>query len=246
VVTPLLASTIYTYYARMRWQRISSRLAVAALLSTSIGVSTFVVTASAQGSLGVTCVASSATQCVVNIPLVSNMDEDVVVTLPANNGFSLNLFGGTPGSAPSYTSLNNGYWTGKGTQWTCCLLQTGGSEPAGAVSTLTFALTPLSSGPTTTVPGKQPKKPAALNLSFAARSFALSASDKSQLQALARKLKAGAKVTITGYALSNPALARNRALATADYLYAKVKVAWRVIPVTSRSLNRATVTTNSL
>jgi hypothetical protein len=230
----------------MMWQGISSRLAVAALLSTTIGASTFEASASAQSSLGVTCVSSSATQCVVTIPLVPNMNVDVIVTLPANKGFSLNTFTGTPGSAPSYTSLNNGYWTGTGSPWTCCLLQTGGSEPAGAVSILTFSITPLTSSPTTTLPSKQPKKPAALNLSFAAGNFALSASDKSQLQALARKLKAGAKVTITGYALSNPSLARNRALATADYLYARVKVLWKVVSVSTRSLNRATVTTNAL
>jgi hypothetical protein len=219
-------------------------VAVAALLSAALGVSTYGATASAQGTLGVTCVASSATQCVVTIDLVANMDVDVVVTLPANNGFSLNTFTGTPDSAPSYTSLNNGYWSGTGSPWTCCLLQTGGSEATGAVSILTFAITPLTSGPTTTVPGK--KKPAPLNLSFAARSFALSASDKSQLQGLARKLTPGAKVTITGYALSNPGLARNRALASADYLFAKVKVSWKVVSVTTRSLNRATVTTTAL
>ena len=229
----------------MRWRRISSRVAVAALL-TAVGSSTFVATASAQSSLNVTCVPSSATQCVVTIPLVSNMNVDVIVSLPANNGFSLNVFGGTPGSAPSYTSLNNGYWTGKGTSWTCCQLQTGGAEPANADSTLTFALTPLTSSPTTTVPTKHSKLPAALNLNFVAGSYALTPSDKSQLQALARKLETGAKVTITGYALSNPTLARNRALSTADYLYAKVKVLWRVVSVSTRLLNRATVTTNSL
>jgi hypothetical protein len=196
--------------------------------------------------LSVTCVASSATQCVVTIPLVSNMDVDVIVSLPANNGFSLNVFGGTPGSAPSYTSLNNGYWTGTGTLWTCCLLQTGGSEPANADSTLTFAITPQTSSPTTTVPAKKPKLPAALNLSFAAGSYALSASDKSQLQALSRKLRFGAKVTITGYARSDPSLARNRALSTADYLYARVKVIWKAVSVSTRSLNRATVTTTAL
>lgn len=219
-------------------------MALAALLSTTIGASTFVANASAQGTLNVTCVASSATQCVVTIPLVSNMNVDVVVTLPANKGFSLNVFGGTPGSAPSYTSLNNGYWTGTGTPWTCCLLQTGSAEPANAVSILTFAITPLTSGTTTTVPAQ--KKPAPLNLSFASGSFALSASDKTQLQGLARKLVAGAKVTITGYARSNPSLARNRALATADYLFSRVKVSWKVASVTTRALNRATVTTTAL
>jgi len=246
VVTPLSLARIAPYYARMRWQMISSRLAVTALLGAAICTSTFVATASAQSSLNVTCVASSATQCVVTIPLVANMNVDVVVALPANKGFSLNVFGGTPGSAPSYTSLNNGYWSGTGTSWTCCLLQTGGTEPAGAVSILTFALTPLASGTTTTVPSKQPKKPAVLNLSFTPRSFALSASDKSQLQALARKLSAGAKVTITGYAPSSPSLARNRALATADYLYARVRIDWRVVAISSSSLNRVTVTTTTL
>ena len=111
---------------------------------------------------------------------------------------------------------------------------------------MTFALTPLTSSPTTTVPTKHSKLPAALNLNFVAGSYALTPSDKSQLQALARKLETGAKVTITGYALSNPTLARNRALSTADYLYAKVKVLWRVVSVSTRPLNRATVTTNSL
>ncbi len=230
----------------MTWQGISSRLAVAALLSTAIGASTYVATASAQGTLGVTCVASSATQCVVTINLVANMDVNVVVTLPANKGFSLNTFTGTPGSAPSYTSLNNGYWTGTGSPWTCCLLQTGGSEPAGAVSILTFAITPLTSSPTTTVPGKHSKIPTALNLSFAARSFVLSATDKSQLQALARKLTPGAKVTFTGYALSDPSLARSRGLSAADYLYSRVRVFWRVVSVSTRSLNRVTVTTTAL
>ncbi len=230
----------------MTWQGMSSRLVVAVLLSTAIGASTFVAAASAQGSLNVTCVASSATACVATISLVPDMDVDVIVALPPNNGFSMNLLGGTPDSAPSFTSLNNGYWNGTGTSWTCCELQTGDSEPAGAVSTMTFALTPLTSGPTTTIPAKHPRLPTALNLSFAAGSFALSASDKTQLQALARKLTPGAKVTFTGYALSDPSLARNRALSTADFLYARVKVFWRVVSVSTHSLNRVTVTTTAL
>lgn len=230
----------------MGWQGISSRLAVAALVTIGIGASTFASTASAQSSLTVKCVPSSSTQCVVTIPLVANMNVDVVVTLPANNGFSMNLLSGTPNSAPSYTSLDNGYWSGTGTPWTCCLLQTGGSEPAGAVSTMTFSITPPTAGPTTTVSAKQPRIPRALNLSFAAGNFRLSASDKSQLQALARKLKTGSKVTITGYAFSNPSLARNRALSTADYLYSRVKISWKVVSVSSRSLNRVTVTTTAL
>jgi len=232
--------------ARKRWQRHSSRLLAAVLVSTAIGASTFVATASAQGSLSVACIASSATQCVTTISLSPNMDVDVTVTLPANNGFSVNEWGGTPDSAPTYTSLNDGYWNGTGTTWTCCELQTGASEPAGAVSTMTFSLTPLTSSPTTTIPAKHPKVPAALNLSFAAGSFALSASDKTQLQALARKLAPGAKVTFTGYALSNASLARNRALETADFLYARVKVYWKVVSVSTHSLNRVTVTTTAL
>ena len=242
-VCPLVLAPVATYDARMRWQGISSRLAVAALLSTVIGASTFVATASAQGSLSVTCVASSATQCVVTIDLVSNMDDNVIVTLPANNGFSLNTFTGTPDSAPSYTSLNDGFWSGTGTLWTCCLLQTGPSEPAGADSILTFAITPLTSS-TTTAPKKQ-QNLAPLNLNFAAGSPALSASDKTQLQALAKKLTSGAKVTITSYARSNPSLARKRAIATTNYLQSKVKVSWSwtVFSISTRPLNRVTVTT---
>ena len=33
---------------------------------------------------------------------------------PPTTASRLNTFTGTPGSAPSYTSLNNGYWTGTG------------------------------------------------------------------------------------------------------------------------------------
>jgi outer membrane protein OmpA-like peptidoglycan-associated protein len=110
---------------------------------------------------------------------------------------------------------------------------------------MTFAITPLWSGTTTTVPAKQPRIPA-LNLSFTAKSYALSASDKNQLQALAGKLSPGARVTFTGYARSDLSLARDRALSTADFLYARVKIQWRVVSVSTRSLNRVTVTTISL
>ena len=84
----LVPANVGTYDARMRWLRGASCLVVAALVCTAIGAFTFVSAASAQGSLTVTCVPSSATQCMVRIPLVSNMSVDVVVTLPANDGVS--------------------------------------------------------------------------------------------------------------------------------------------------------------
>jgi len=57
-------------------------------------------------------------------------------------------------------------------------------------------------------------------------------------------------VTFASYALagtlSDPSLARNRALSTADFLYAKVKVNWKIVSVSTRSQNRVTVTTTAL
>ena len=53
-------------------------------------------------------------------------------------------------------------------------------------------------------------------------------------------------MTVTGYALSDPSLARNRGLSTLDYLYARVKVNWKLVSVSTRSLNRVTVTTTAL
>ena len=120
-----------------------------------------------------------------------------------------------------------------------------GSEPAGAVSMLTFALTPLTSGTYHYRPGEaEACRP---EPEFCGEELrAQRVGQVSTPSAGYENSQPEAKVTITGYALSNPSLARNRALSTADYLYARVKVIWRVVSVSTRSLNRVTVTTTAL
>jgi hypothetical protein len=55
-------------------------------------------------------------------------------------------------------------------------------------------------------------------------------------------------VTITGYAHSNPNLARSRAVSATNYLRARVNVSWswKVVWISNRALNRVTVTTTAL
>jgi outer membrane protein OmpA-like peptidoglycan-associated protein len=84
--------------------------------------------------------------------------------------------------------------------------------------------------------------PAALSLGFSANSATLGVNEYTALRAVAKKLKAGARVTIIGYAKGNAKLARARAEAAAACLkkYAHVTV---TIHVNTSSANKVTVAT---
>jgi outer membrane protein OmpA-like peptidoglycan-associated protein len=79
-------------------------------------------------------------------------------------------------------------------------------------------------------------------VTFAAPSATLSASAKSQLTALAKKLVNGAVVTIYGYAKHSFSLSQRRALAVEQYLKSKtrVKLSVKLVP-TFTSKNAAKV-----
>jgi hypothetical protein len=88
-----------------------------------------------------------------------------------------------------------------------------------------------------------PSRPALVRVSFASASTTLSSVAKRSLLVLAKKLVAGASVTVTGYAMGNRTRARHRALEAANYLKSHSSI--HVIVKTSSALkNTVTVTTD--
>jgi hypothetical protein len=85
--------------------------------------------------------------------------------------------------------------------------------------------------------------PAVVTVLFAAKSSALSARAKVALQALTKKLRSGASLTVTGYAKGNTVLAKRRATTTANYLSSRFPVHVALKSVTNSAVNKATVTT---
>ena len=85
--------------------------------------------------------------------------------------------------------------------------------------------------------------PAFVTVLFTAKSNALSARAKVALRALAQKLRAGAPVTVTGYAKGNTILAKSRATTIANYLSSRVAVHVTLKSVTNVAVDKATVTT---
>jgi outer membrane protein OmpA-like peptidoglycan-associated protein len=95
----------------------------------------------------------------------------------------------------------------------------------------------------TTIAFKLPGRPATITLPFGAKGSALSGGAKKALQSLARKLLAGASVTITGYAKGNERLARSRASAAANYLSIWVTIHIKVKTASRPVVNKVTVAT---
>ncbi len=88
-----------------------------------------------------------------------------------------------------------------------------------------------------------PARPSTLTLGFAGSSSVLTPAANRALTALAKKLLAGASVTITGYAKGNAGLARSRATAVAKYLLTRVKVHVTEKTVTNAAASKITVAT---
>ena len=95
----------------------------------------------------------------------------------------------------------------------------------------------------TTVALVVPAIPSKVTTSVAPGKSSVSSGARSALRALAKKLVAGAEVTITGYAKGNAVLARSRANAVARYLKSLVSVRVTEKTVTTSSANDVTVRT---
>ena len=80
-------------------------------------------------------------------------------------------------------------------------------------------------------------------VTFAHSASTLSAGEKTTLGTLAKKLKAGYWITITGYAKNDAALAKRRALVVEAFLAARVKTHVTIKVVTNTTLSKVTVAT---
>jgi outer membrane protein OmpA-like peptidoglycan-associated protein len=96
---------------------------------------------------------------------------------------------------------------------------------------------------TTTVPTSIPR-PATVTIAFAANSSRLTAKAKDALIAVAKKLVAGADVTVTGYARRDASLAKERATTVATELSRRVKLRITLRYVTNEVGNKVTVATS--
>jgi hypothetical protein len=84
-------------------------------------------------------------------------------------------------------------------------------------------------------------RPKDATVPFAPGNTALSAGARMALKAFASELVAGDSVTCTGYAENNTLLAKNRAIAVANYLSGQVKVRLTLKSATNLATNKATV-----
>jgi outer membrane protein OmpA-like peptidoglycan-associated protein len=154
---------------------------------------------------------------------------------------TLETSGGSGIGAVSY-SVSNG--TADGCQLSGNVLRA--STPGTCVVTASRAgdntYAPTSSS-ATEVAWALPSRPAPVTVSFATTVSALSPSAKRSLLALAKKLIAGATVTVLGHATGNQALAMERARIAAHFLQQHCSV-HVTIKSSSASMNSVTVTTN--
>jgi hypothetical protein len=149
--------------------------------------------------------------------------------------------GGSGGGLVSFSVVN-------GTATGCAL--TGGSLSAQSAGTCVVTATKAAdsnfdavSSDATAIAMALPARPSKVTARFVKSSRTLSASAKSELRVLARKLLPGATVTVTGYAKDQSALALSRATAVADYLKRLVKVRVILKTVTTSPSNQTIVTT---
>jgi hypothetical protein len=101
----------------------------------------------------------------------------------------------------------------------------------------------LASSSTATVSMALPAKPKALTVEFVGASNALTGSTEHELRALAKKLIAGASITVTGFAIGNARLAKSRADAVQRYLELRVHLRVTDKTNTVRFVNAVTVVT---
>jgi outer membrane protein OmpA-like peptidoglycan-associated protein len=147
------------------------------------------------------------------------------VTAPkgtVGKGDALTSSGGSGTGAVTYAVTNG---TAKG-----CAIANGELTAASAGTCLVTATKALdgtysaTTSTATTVAFVLPARPGAVSVSFSGSSSVLSVSGRRALTALAKKLVAGASVTITGYAGGDKQLATARASAVRQYLATRVKV----------------------
>jgi len=193
----------------------------------------------------------------VTINFPSTSDPTFIVTQPAlatqaqlsiskrsgrvGTALALATSGGSGTGAVTFT-VSNGTASGCAISGSSLTTTSAGTCIVTATKKADSAHTAISSA-ATTITMSLPARPSAVTLGFAAGKSALNAAAQKALGALAKKLVAGASVTVTGYAKGNVVLAKSRARVTSKYLSGKIKIHATLKTVTSASLNKVTVIT---
>jgi outer membrane protein OmpA-like peptidoglycan-associated protein len=165
--------------------------------------------------------------------LSGRVGSDLVLATKGGSGTGAVSYVVTDGSATG-CAITNGVLRSK-SAGTCIVTATRAADATYEV---------VSSLPTTiTMHPALAVKPSTVTVRFAAAKSVLSAADKNSLTALAKKLSAGASVTITGYAKGNTTVAMRRATAVANFLKSKVRVTTTLKVVTKSLVSEVTVTT---
>jgi len=167
-----------------------------------------------------------------------------ITTLSGHVGATLSLkTSGDAGGGPVTFRVSNGTATG-------CAISGNSLRVTGTGTCIVTATkaangtTPAVTSPATTIrfaPLVSTSGPMAITVNFAAKSITLNTRAKKALRTLARKLVAGASVTITGYAKGDAALAKSRAKVVATYLASLVKIHVTRKSVTNVTSEKATV-----
>jgi outer membrane protein OmpA-like peptidoglycan-associated protein len=182
-------------------------------------------TATYQWYDGVTPIlgATSATYTVQT----TDLGDSLSVTITEANGV---------GSAASATSA------GTATVITAPVSSGSGTSTPPITPPTTPPSTPPATPPTPPVTTTHASTPAPASLGFSPGTDSLSPNERTALDTTAKKLVSGARITITGYAKNNLALARRRADAVAAYLKARTHVTV-TIRVSTAPSNKVTVVT---
>jgi hypothetical protein len=150
--------------------------------------------------LGTTLSATSPGTCIVTATMAGDNNFAAVSSAATTVTFPATGSPGGGGGSGGVGGSGGGGGTGAG----------GGTGGGGGSTS-----SPPPAPPSSTTPSQLPIP---REVTYAANERSLSAKDKAILKALAAKLATGATISVTGYAFHNSTLARERAIAVANYL----------------------------
>jgi len=155
----------------------------------------------------------------------------LLLTASGGSGLGMLSFSAKNGTAAN-CSVTSNHLTSK-SAGTCVVTATKAAD----------AVYDVASSAPTTITLSLPAVPAKVTIAFASNQKALNSKAKADLKRLAKRLVAGAKLTVIGYAKGQPTLARNRANVVAHYLKTMVRITVTLKVVFNSWSNKVIVTT---